>query len=864
MKTFNMCNLNQSILPLIQKGNTLKYEIIKNKVFSKPINKSEISLFKNSLDAFLNEWTGYTVEIKNALIDAKNIEATAGNRVLEYDYAKKFIFSKCDYESVYDLLDGIMQGINDNNMQKPSHVKLYFQHMLDMAFKTESTSISELIDSRSYKIFNLYYSNINLYEIKMFNSIRTYDDMFNREDRIDIYKSACDVLDIILKSDLQKPLHSAMGKFADQYNSSKMWTAIISHVIDYIIYTAAEYASRIYVIGTYINTFKGPSVVTESTNNTMIGLDSMEVSEDVSAGDLSSICKTTDELLVRDINENLTVFGRYNEFLTLIGVQNISPDNIHQITPNENNKIIDSIKYNDVIKLIQSAYFNGEDYYGQNNKLNEFHHNLKYLLTNPLHGLASSENPKNEILHLIRKNDYYGQPKTIATYTKLAEDLYYASIYLSRIIIQAMNELRTVSNVVSNTNDINPRLPRRNGGINLIGEKKHIDECSSLLLGLYKELMVAVHQKFMYIESCINNIHNINNKDLETKFDLNDPIISNRELAGITSIAVPETLRIPMSSQDLFVLTTFEEACLENEILRLTPGFENSLYLSEAGGSKIIEMVISLVQGLTNSASIFFFKNFKPASQWVIKNKDTLLKMNFSKDDTISNVYKYNLDIKSDDTINGISIKQLRDTLKNFNEEEVAKDPGKWISSLYPSEEIYEWFKADEKTAAIKYQNKILFGTDSDKPTARIELSGAELKTEFDSWVNDMTHADTIAKLLVDYAKAIDIAIKDIKKKAIVESAIIEATGDEPPIMDTNDKKDPNNKVDDPKVQINGNASTVPLNEITSVISRTWKPLFSGIIQIFTDEYKNIKAIYQQSIISNTDKQDDAKQNTPK
>lgn len=871
MKRVNMHDLDQSIIPLVQKGTLLKVAIIKNKVLSKTIENDTITTFKTTLDNFLNQWTSYANEAKDALPAMRKISTENEFTVIDYNFAKDFIFSSYDYNSIKDFVDGIVLGLNDNKIKKVNDVVNFFRHTVGMAFDTQSESIGELVESRSDRTMSMYSAKVAMYDIKMFNSARTYH-MFENEDKIYLYKAVTMVIDSLTKTNQPKDLFDAMERFSNNYDASKMWISIINNIVDYAVYSAVAYATRIYVLLKYIGRFE-QNLITESAEQKeyVLGIDPYDIMENINPGPFSNIWQSMDGIVIKDPDNARKFFDKYREFLSLLGVApDKIPDESYFYIPDkllDNNILYGHVKNNELASIINDAYFLPDDAsFGNPKNFEEFNHNLKGATTNSLQGLAGTSNPKNELMHLIRKNDYYGNKFAIPIYKKMAEELYYVSMTIVRNTFRVMERIRFLANGVSSS-DSNPyfRPPISNNFTNMYTDKKQLNECLYILIGFYEEFIFTVSQKMNYIEASVNNLYAIQKREMSDKLTLADPftLFNDATLFSTTMVSVPETLRIPIEAQDLFTLTSFEEACLMDEMLKSTPGFENNMYLSEAGVSNVMNMILSLIQGLINSASIFFFKNFKPASDWVSKNKETLLKINFSKDDKITNVYNYNMDIKSDGSINGISITKLVDTLENVNKDEVLKDVDKWVKSLYPSDEIYNWFTTDAKTAAIKYQNKVLFNVVTDKPVAPVELSGNELKKEFDIWVNDMLHAGTIANMLVKAGKEMDQAIKAMKSKAIVEYALLEADGNvgnapevtpdgKNPSAGSNDGK--NAKTGEVKVEIKGaSATTIPLDKITEVITRTWKPLYDGVLQIFRDEYKNVKAIYQQSLSTSAD-----------
>ena len=784
MKRLMMHDLNQSITPLIQKGTILKVAIIKNKVFSKSIETETVATFKTTFDNFLNQWAAYANEAKEVLPTLKNISSENDFGVIDYNFAKDFIFSNYDYNSIKDFLDGIVLGLNDNKIKKASDISGFFAHTVSIAFDTQAESASELVESRSDKTMAMYSSKATAYDIKMFNNSRTYH-MFEKEDKVVLYKAAIGVIDSLTKANQPKEVCEAMEKFANNnYDESKMWISIINNVVDYAVYSAVAYATRIYVLNRYIGCFERAAVITESAqdNECILGLDPYDIEENISPEPFSNIWGSMDTILIKDPDNAGKFFEKYREFLALLGVTIEKTPAVNDFYVQSNmldgNILYDKVKDNELAALLHDAYLFGDDSFGRPRNFEEFNHNLKSAISNSLLGLAGTSNSKNELLHFIRKNDYYGTKFTMAVYTREAKELYYVSMLIIADTFKLMDQIRYLTNEVSSS-DTNPRVPNRNNFTNLFRDKKQLGECLYMLVGFYEEFIFAVSQQMNYMEAAVNNLYAIHKRELSTKFILSDPftLINDATLFSTTAVSVPETLRVPIESQDLFTLSSFEEACLMDELLRSTPGFENSMYLSEAGASDVMNAILSSIQGLINSASIFFFKNFKPASDWVAKNKDALLKINFSKDDKITNVHNYSLNITNENVINGISTSKLVDALKNVNKDAVLKDVDTWVKSLYPSDEVYSWFAADPKTAAIKYQNQVLFNVVSVKPVVPIELSGDALKKEFGVWVNDMMHASVIANMLIKAGNDINQAIKDLKSKAIVEYAMLEADG---------------------------------------------------------------------------------------
>lgn len=811
-----------SVSSLLNKTTALKFALVKHKLFGKELDGNLIMDFKIDLNKVLNDWTDISKEIKTTL-DSIKIESIIdnGKPVIEYDYIKKVIFGNSDYNSIYDFADGMYQGINDGNMIKTSDINDFFIHTSNMAFGTNVEGIFELIESRSDNTLDLHKINIDQNQIRMFSNIYNYE-MFGISDKTIIYKNISDMIDIISSNKLSAELNNAINKIDIEFKRSKIWNAVIDNIINYMLFMILIYVTRIYMIKQYVDGFKANAITTV--------LESVDVSlVDTTPENESEVFSRLDETIIKDPKKNKEFFDNFAKFIKI-------SESKYENSSSDCDKLFKKMNENELLDILTNWWREIDN--GDSHSINELNHRLKCAMTTPNHAIYNHGNAKNELLTLIRKVDYKGKSATIETYKDLVKDLYDDTTLISKRILFMMERLNSIATTEVPTNDT-AYVGRSTGPMTPINDRKKLQECLMLLITFYEDFMLAIQQKMIYLERCINRIKNSKKVDIIDMFSLDHRFKAINQLNVTTDLSVPSTIRLPFNAMEMFTLTAFDEACMNDELMRLTPGFENNAYLLEAE-STIVNTLITLIQGLINSASIFFFKNFKPASEWVIKNKQILLQTQFNKDDKISNTYKYNINIQAKQ-FNKLNVFNISEALKNYNKEEFAKDEEKWIKTLYPNDEVYNWFKSNPDTAAIKYRNKLLFDIDSDKPAEVIELAGAELKTEFDNWVNDITKADAIATILINTGKEINQAIKTIKSKSIMEAVMLEAENN-PPDADTTETNKKNDNSTEPKVEI----AVSPIPKITEAVTNIWKPLYEGIIKVYTDEYRNIKSIYQQ------------------
>jgi len=593
-------------------------------------------------------------------------------------------------------------------------------------------------------------------------------------------------------------------------------------------------------------------------------------------GKLSNIWNSAEDINIKDINKRDDFFDNVVQFMGLLGLPKESFSRYNTgISPD--NKLYAALNGNALTSLLFDGGNFGSSYgiIDASVKMQEYHHMLYDALYNPRVALGGTATAKDELLQCVVKADYYGKDITNDICRKLSRDVYELAMKVSDIIIQTLNRLQPMTSVSDNPNDPINFNTSHDISDRTLGNIKLVNEVIFGLSQLYEDFMFAVAQKLKYIEAESNRIFADNKENIKSILTLNAPYIDikDNDFNADVTPSVPATTRIPIEIQDLFTLTAFNEMSLYDEYLRSLPEFENNYYLSEAGASNVMNMIMSIIEGWINTAKSFFFKNFKPASDWVIqKDKehafDPILK-NVKIDANTTSVFKYNLQF-ANNSVNKISLTNIADKLKTFDPTKATGDD--WIKDFYPmvdGKSTYDWFQPDPKVGAIRYENQLLYGNGATETKAVAEqpVNQEAFVTEFKAWIADVKASNDIAKIVIDSATSIKNSVNAIKTKLVSENNANQTekpaaaqpnttdnngapndtntTGETTITPDTNAKQESVDFMNEALTVRFGNTSGSPvLQQLQTALTQTWTPIVTILLRVLRTEYGYIKSIW--------------------
>ena len=855
---FNDSGIKNSISELIDEASKVKAELFKRFIMKKEFESQNLKQFETYVNEFLRFWCDYANGLKYAMRAVEVDNCEEGLNVIEYGYIKGYIYGSYDYASVLQFADGVIKGIKDGKFEKPSDIDDFRDHTAYMAFNRLDPTTAGLLTSVLSDELETVSRKAEILDLKMFEAVRNYNDLFGYRDRPELYRAITKMLQYITTTGDILPN-------SDDHTRMRLFISMINNIVEYITYSLTVYATRIYVTSKYAEPFigcnhTGDTALTESVSLT-------DISEDPN-GAVCSVFHNTDELIVKDPKRYRELIDRIDEFLTLIGSGTIFKDenknyrefNIDMKWKNDN-ELYNLLKVNPFYNFFTNAgWFDFSR--DRETSMVEMNNTLKVLMYNGKPGAEVSITPRNEFLNIIRKVEY---GSTLKDYQKLARDVSVIAIDIADKIRQAMNDKSW---------QLEDELT---GGHWKPGTRKAVAECIKFLIDIYEETLFVFIQKAGYIERRVNQLRS---SDVKKTID-----ITSLNIPGITSdisaddsmmLSIPTTSKMLVENVDMFARPIFESYEMYDDYLRSLPEFTNDAYLKEvsitpspstsmkdkfidkAGTaiSTVINKLKSLLQALWQRVQAFWnSKSFALSKKWVIENEEMLNAMQFPADAKIE-VLPYKDDINLPK-----GFENLQKNLMNFNEQSVASPDAlqKYLATLYPSAEIAKWFAddTDGKTAAQQYMNLILFDEGSNKPKDPIVITGADIGKKMLIWINTVKESDATQAGFKKINDDIDNAVGSIKSKLVAMSnqSKQNAASQQAPDTSSTNAADAS-KVDDPtkNPKPQPQQATPPTNpanplddasvRISSAISRVWAPVAPMIIRAMMNQYGYIKAAY--------------------
>lgn len=845
-------DIQRSIHELTAEVSKVKTEMFRTVVMGKggDLDRSILKRFETYVNDFLRYWSEYANGLKSAIRAARINDCEKDITVIEYGYIKRFIYSSYDYASILQFVDGMLKGVKSGDMENPADIDDFKNHTIDMAFAHQDPNVAGLLDSVLSDQVRMVQGKANILDVKTFDTVRNYNELFPFRDRPELYRAITKTLEYITTNNI-----TLNG------GNVRLLIAMVNNIGEYITYSLAAYASRIFIISKYAEPFincshLGDNAVTESTDPR---IPLMYTSEDPN-GATCTVLHNTDELIVKDHQRLNELAKRLHEFLKLIGTEsmfkdlNLSQNDFHVDKKfMKDNKLIDKLKDNVLwdffINHTYARYHNNRE-----TDISETKYKVHDIMYNNLNGILGTNSSKADFL-LIIQNAEYGT--SLRDYQNLAKDLAAITVDLGARISRILDTNSWEMKDAMHDNTFKP------------GPRKMIMETMRMLQELYEEVMFALFQKALYIERKINQLRASDIKKTIDITTLNVPDLkSDLDDTNAMMLSVPHTTREAFTENvDLYALPVFEGYELYDEYLRSQPAFSNDWYLKEvaeepvdqsttmkdkfvdkAGDaiSTIINKLRAIIKALWERVQSFYnSQSFGMAKNWVLKNEEVLRSMQFPADAKLEILpYKDNITLPQ-----GFS--NLQKNLSAFNEKSVesADSVQKYLRNLYPNDQVAQWFADDPegKVAAQKYMNLILFDEGSDQPKKPVVITGAEIAKKVDMWINTIKASDATLKEFKKINDDINNAVGSINSKIVNISnqnkAVQQSTGN---AKSTDASKAGN--TDDLNKQQAGVDKTALLSDasarITSAINRLWSPVSPIIIRATMNQYGYIKTAY--------------------
>lgn len=665
---------------LASAANEFKLAIVKAMIKQEDANDSSVRKFLVECNNFIRFWSEYAQNIQDTVRFIKPQPAKYG---IPYSAVSKYAVDDNDYLSVLRFSSKLINEIKGNKIQSTDDVRKFYEDYVEKAFPEFGTSVAEVINlfaGTGYLNPELERTTLGDNEFMYFKNFRS-TKIYSQSDRTSMCKAIDFTVDFISKASEYKANNDTnnMGIKIAKYNS----------IIDYVTQTLAVYAARIYVIGVYCGAY---------TNHKFLGEDNEDVTYSSEAvqyidSDVIDVMRTTDEIMVRDLNRN-------DEFAEVL---NKWVDELNHSS--EYNAIEDALIGNQLAKFIDPGYVewcdieNQEDAYKVRNKVREY-------LLNSDQALSVAVSPRQSMLTTIK--EIKPKSETIDGYKDLGVDLANFGIRILRRVKDYSNGFINWRNRVMGSNPIRPSNPTAN---------VTAAECARLLAEFYRDLSITILYKGREIESMINQLKEAKSKTIAAELKIEVPGMKPENISdNVMDTIVPDTTR----DLDNIMESIAGEVDIGRELALLEsydiyaksfPGMENDPYFTEAVDiNTVINTALAKVIAWANSFGRFMGnQSVQRAFQWVEKHRDALNNIKLSEDSQMT-VKKYKSVLENVGNTDKIITALNNVTLDSFKTTE-SRD--RFIQTLYPNEIVAGWFMKgnddQKKNAKSLYRKFILF-----------------------------------------------------------------------------------------------------------------------------------------------------------
>ena len=745
----------KSVEELLAESGKFKREIIRSSLTGEDAKKDVLNRYVSFIYNILKTWEDYSVDLKSKMSSSKGSE---GVRTIAYSDIKEFVYTNNDYASILKFVDGIINGIGeDNEFDDVDDIKDFFVHTVNAAFDDRGDTTADVLNSvltTDGGGFSENIVSIDKGEAKLYDTVKGYNKLFNSDDYTVLYKSITKTIDFISS-------RSTRDKYLNP-NNMKMFVAIVNNIIEYISYSITVFITRIFAIQTYAYPF-----IMHVETNFHESVDLPGTGESATDTDVN-IMKDIDEAICKSPDNYNDLIDALCSFTTSIGADplfgNFKPTKEKYLGSYKasKNKFSDGLLSNTLDQFLsreRSQYISTFSSAGSKG-IAEMHQILKSCIYNSQQGIQGISNSKQEILHVIRGTEY---DHTTKGCQQAAADLL---IFMNHMCGNIVEAIRSTKEYL--THEYN-KFGRHNSLNN------DAEESCTMLDELYRDISSAIIQRGRDIEIEYNKHHK---KDVDKLInDLSIKIPGKDKVEETTSNvtnAVPDTTRIPLNMIDMYSLPAFESAEMYDMYLRTLPLFENDVYLSEASGqSTMINKLQSLVLNIFRRwETIYGDRKFQEALNYVNTQQAELEGLVIPTDAQMT-VFPY----KDNVNINGKVFTNVINALNGFDQKILEKEGGtsQFVQSMYPSDKVYEWFtKDDANVSKMKYMNYVLFQEEAQVNDAKIKkvtITGKDIKAKIPEWIKTVQGTTEINQSMSELNKQMGDAFKKFKDTVISASS---------------------------------------------------------------------------------------------
>lgn len=768
--------LVDSINKFNKSASQMKQVIFQSRLDVQRIPVSETSAFLNSINSCLGYWKDVADKL-DLLLNA--VIGRVGIYAIKYDTVKDVIKYDNDYAVVLPFTDGIFKGIANDDMEDPEDIKDFAIHTVRKAFNGVSYEPASYLDSIGRMVDGLYKQPSNQLDAKVFDAV-IKQRLFDPNDIREISRSAQKAIDFLVNN-IER--FTFVNNYGLNANPMKTFGAAIGCIIDMITYTITVYASRVFVIYSYVypylkasnNNKQTESAKYESANeeddddedendneekeddddddNDKSNTDELSVSMPGYDTAEVTIMKSANELYMRDPEQLKSFQEIIDVFLGAIGAPDQS-DKTYQQAWTKENIILDKLRNNGLYEYLDKTN------YHEDCDPSEGEHVLNVLvevITDPKHPLDKGYcSPKNEFITTIR--DFPVDP-TVKSCRDAAAALRNATMFTCTSVARSIKYLTNRSFDTFKSHNI------------MISDIKRKSEITKLLIELYHDLAVCFIQKFRDIEDKFNQATRVDAARTAAKLELHLISKDQDNTKHTMMTAVPDTIRTPILIAEMYSDPMFDELQMYNSYLSKFPEFRES-YLFEADVAstsgvpmkslwdKLKAFIMGIIKRIQNYIDD---KNTQNAIRWVHNNADRVNSLSF-QGAKMTDVVPFKSTIGTPP-----GFENLNNGIKNCDPAKLLtkSDVDNFIKSLYPSEAVYAFWankEGNDDSGNKLYHNYILYYDDprntKTEPPERLTLSDDAIKKYLSDWIDSIKGIDktmeTLKQMNNDFTRSIN------------------------------------------------------------------------------------------------------------